>query len=147
MLGLEPRTSRPRDAPTRPEPTHINIVRLARLLLASPLPLRFSFTSVTARSSLFLQLEHPRIARLVSRLTTPIAPRGHPPSGSHCPQNARQSSQIREFYRQCRRTRMFIGRSFAPFIFSFLLLAHPSFRSVLVPYISRLNKYACAWPH
>ena len=42
MLGSEPRISGPRDAPTHPEPTHINIVRLARLLLTSPLPLLVS---------------------------------------------------------------------------------------------------------
>ena len=44
-LGSEPRISGPRDAPTRSEPTHINIVlvRLARLLLATPPPLPAPF--------------------------------------------------------------------------------------------------------
>ena len=41
-LGSEPRISGPRDASTHPEPTHINIVRLARLLLALPPPLPVS---------------------------------------------------------------------------------------------------------
>ena len=122
--------------------THEALSPLHFLTRIASVPPPFSFTFVTARSSIFPQMECLRITRLVSRLAIPIAPRGHPPSGSRRPQTPHQSARIRESHRRFRRTMMYID-CFPPACsvrtFPFTLLAHLYFCSVLVPYVSRLQ--------
>ena len=128
-LGSEPRISGPRDAPTRSEPIHINVSSSSSLARIASAPSGFPSFSLN-QDRRFLNIERSRITWLVSRLATPIAPRGHPPSGSRRPQTVVGRTRIRESYRRCRRTRMFIGRfySLAPFV---LFLS--SFSSPVLP--------------